>query len=391
MLLKISAILSMTVALILAGCGGGGSTTATPATATGQFKDSKTSGLNYASGGQTGVTGADGSFTYEVGQPVTFKIGGVTIGTATGKSAVTPIDLVTAGTSSSAAVQNRVRFLMMLDSDNDATNGITISSAVQAAAASWPQPDFSVPEANFSTAVSGIQAAVNIADSRVPVLPVATVAKTHLESTLRCSYAGAYKGTFAGDDTGQFGVLVDAITGSVSGFAYSNFSAATIGLSGSVPISYDQNAAFVSGNGTGGTTFDGKYTSVNGVSGIWQNASTPTPSIGTFSGSRIGGASNAAYRFTGQYSGSSDNGLMTFDLVTTTNSVTGVGYSVPFNTLFTVTGTLNGNTLTGTTSTGSTITATIAMNSNLSTGTVSGNWTATGGSGIFTGSGCKLN
>jgi hypothetical protein len=265
MRLKISAILSMTVALAIAGCGGNSDTGVS--TATGQFKDSNTSGLTYTSGAQTGVTGADGSFTYEAGKSVTFKIGGVTLGTATGKAVVTPIDLATNGTSATDEVRNRVRFLMMLDRDGDVTNGINISSSVQAAATMWSQLDFNVPEANFSTAVSGIQATVNLADNnRNPVLPSAITAQSHLESTLRCTYAGAYKGTFAGDDTGQFGVLVDALSGSVSGVAFSNSSPTPIVLTGVTPISYNQNVAFVSGSTSTGVSFSGKYTSVSGVS-----------------------------------------------------------------------------------------------------------------------------
>jgi len=43
------------------------------------------------------VTSADGSFEYTVGEPVTFSVGGVTLGRNDGKAVVTPLDLVDNG------------------------------------------------------------------------------------------------------------------------------------------------------------------------------------------------------------------------------------------------------------------------------------------------------
>lgn len=64
------------VATLLTACGGGGGSGGSGTSlATGYFKDSNTQGLRYVAGGQAGVTGADGSFTYEVGRPVSFYIG----------------------------------------------------------------------------------------------------------------------------------------------------------------------------------------------------------------------------------------------------------------------------------------------------------------------------
>ncbi len=98
----------------LAACGGGGGSGGSVTTASGVFKDSNVSGMSYTSGGQIGTTGTDGSFTYEVGQAVTFSIGGVTIGSTTGQSVVTPVDLIPDGSSSTLQVLNIVRFLLML-------------------------------------------------------------------------------------------------------------------------------------------------------------------------------------------------------------------------------------------------------------------------------------
>jgi len=374
--------LSISVMLTLAACGGGGSSSGGGVTtATGQFKDGNTSGISYVSGGQSGTTGSDGSFTYEVGKTVTLSIGGITIGTTNGKSIVTPVDLVSGGSSSSVEVQNIVRLLIMLDDDGDPSNGINISPSVLAAASNWSQVDFS--STDLSVELTSIISDAASADGGTHTLPSASAAQAHLESTLLCSYSGAYKGTFSGSDRGTFGILVDSSSGNAIGVAYSIPSDQYIGLSGTAPISYDQNVAFVSGNTTTGATFSGQFTSVNGVSGSWQNS----PDSGSFSGSRIGGVTDAAYRFTGNYTGN-DFGLFSFD-VNGSNNVTGIAYSVAGDEQVTVSGTVSGTTLTATTSGGTAIAGTL----DIATGGLSGTWNdaAEGLSGTFSGSGCKLN
>lgn len=83
----------------------------------GQFKVTNIAGLRFVSGGQSGVTNSSGTFTYEQGADITFSIGGVTLGITTGKAIITPIDLIASGSADHIAVQNMVRFLLMLDSD----------------------------------------------------------------------------------------------------------------------------------------------------------------------------------------------------------------------------------------------------------------------------------
>jgi len=273
-------ILAISVALTLAACGGGGgSGSGGVTTATGQFKDSNTAGISYVSGDQSGFTDSNGTFTYEIGGTVTFSIGGVNIGTSSGKSIVTPIDLISGGSSSTLEVQNIVRFLLMLDDDGDPSNGINISSSVQTIAANWSQVNFST--ADLPAELASIKFDAALADGGTHTLPDANIAQAHLESTLLCSYAGAYKGTYSGDDNGNFGFLIDASNGNVTGIAYSIPFNQYIDLSGTTPISYDQNVAFVSGNTTTGATFSGQFTSVNGVTGSWQQS----PDSGSFSGS----------------------------------------------------------------------------------------------------------
>ncbi len=371
-------------ALLLTSCGGGtASTGGTPAasTATGIFRDSNTAGLSYVSGAQTGVTDANGQFTYEVGGMVTFSVGGVTLGTTLGKTIITPVDLVAGGSSSSVEVQNITRFLLMLDEDGNSANGINISAAAQTASANWVQVNFLT--ADLPSELTSIISDAATADNGNHTLPNTTSAQTHLEETILCTYAGAYRGTYTGNDNGTFGLLVDANNGNVSGLAYSTDSQEDIILSGTDSVSFDQNAAFVSGNTSTGTSFSGRFTSTNALTGTWENS----PESGGFSGSRIGGSNNARYRYTGSYSGG-DSGLFSFD-IDALNNVSGLGYSIAGDELLNISGTLSGSALTITSVNGTSISGSL----NTTTGSLSGTWSDSteGTSGTFTGSGCELN
>lgn len=378
-------ILLLLVMWTLAGCGGSGGGDDSPttgSTATGYFKDNNVSGLTYTSGEQSGVTDANGRFIYEVGQPVSFSIGGVTIGSGAGKTVMTPVDLVSGGSSNTTAVQNIVRFLIMLDEDGDLDNGISITASVQETAADWSQVDFSTSD--LENEISSIMADATTADGGSHMLPTATTAQYHLEETMRCSYAGAYQGTYAGDDQGVFGIMVDAQTGYASGVGYSNLWDDLFYLDGSTPMSYNQNLDFISGHASTGANFEGSFSASGSVSGSWNDPDEGDS--GTFQGSRVGGALNAVYRFTGTFSGD-DNGLFTFD-VDAQNNITGVAYSIFDDDLDNLTGTLSGTSLSITTNDGATASGTL----NTTTGSLDGTWTGTGGdSGIFTGAGCKLN
>lgn len=377
-------IFVISIMFTVAACGGGGGSSGGEiTTATGQFKDSNTIGLNYVSGGQSGVTGADGSFTYEVGKTVTFSVGGVTIGTSDGKSIITPVDLVSGGSSNLVEVLNIVSFLMMLDDDGDPSNGINISPLIQPFAENWAQVDFTL--ADLFPALDSIISDAASADSGDHYFPSIDNATNHLEETLRCSYAGAYKGTFSGDDNGTFGFLVDALNGTVRGVAYSIPSGQHMIFSGTggTAISYDQNVTFVTGPTNTGAIFSGQFTSVNEMSGTWQESLDS----GSFSGSRIGGATDALYRFTGNYTGE-DYGLFSFD-VDSSSKVTGIAYSVEYDELYTLSGSVSGTSLSATTSEGAVITGLL----NTADGSLSGTWTnnVDGLSGAFSGGGCRLN
>ena len=125
---------------VFAACGGGGGgSTPTPpptggpppppTTEVGVFIDSPVEGLGYQSGSRTpGTTDAEGMFVYEVGQTLTFSVGGVELGTLPdGQPLVTPYDF-------GDAAENIARLLQTLDADGNHLNGIDLTAAATALA-----------------------------------------------------------------------------------------------------------------------------------------------------------------------------------------------------------------------------------------------------------------
>jgi len=99
--------------------------------ATGILVDSPVSGITYAaSSGKSGITNDKGNFNFNHGDKIEFKLGDLTLGNISGSQIVTPIEL--AGDNANKA-QNLLVLLQSLDSDGDATNGITISNETAAA------------------------------------------------------------------------------------------------------------------------------------------------------------------------------------------------------------------------------------------------------------------
>ena len=196
----------MSATLLVAACGGGGggsdsSSAGTPgggtppATRSGIFLDSPVAGLAYTSGSIAGTTGADGSFTCEVGQPVVFSVGNARLPQVTCTSTtevVTPVSVFATTDATDTRVVNLARLLQTLDSDGNPDNGISLASQVHTSAASLPASiDFSSTAA-FESAVNGLVATL----AGAAVIPSATLvaptdATTHLQAQLT-SIAGAW-------------------------------------------------------------------------------------------------------------------------------------------------------------------------------------------------------
>ena len=181
---------------------------------TGFFIDSGVEGSNYTRlSGTSDITGKGGSYTYNYGETITFKIGNLVIGETLALGTVTPKEIVSfenleLNTSINAPdVNNRVRMLMSLDSDGIAANGIEINTTIQTISQNWSTPDYSLPEANFTDSL-------RVATNNYPMNIVSkNDAKLHFEKTLRCVYSGAYRGSWvlpSGGKEGFVGILIQA-------------------------------------------------------------------------------------------------------------------------------------------------------------------------------------
>jgi len=382
--------LAFALSIGFTGCGGGGDsssgvTTATTATTDGNFKDANVIGLEYKSGSENGLTGTNGSYTCENGKDITFSLGNVILGTVTCNQLITPVELVTSGSVDNQTVVNLVKFLTMIDNDGDTSNGITITQEVRTLAKNWTNIDFTSVTFNTDTTITTIVDDINnnINDGIVHSLPTDLDAKNHLTSTLMCAYSGAFSGSFSGDDNGGFGALISPTTGEMLTVGYSQTYQDYFYGWGSLGFSLD-NIRTIQGAVTTGATFTGKINTVNSVSGTWVNSSYG----GTFSGTRIGGAVNAEYRVVGGYSGGA-TGLFAFD-IDSSNNITGIAYNPYEDKTYSISGSINGNVMTATSSDGATITADFDKTTGVVSNTL---WTNEnyGISGTFVGSGCKLN
>lgn len=140
-------LIALAALLGLAGCGGGGGGGGSPPspgpeTQTGVFTDAPVQGLAYACApsGQSGITDANGQFEFADGDQCTFSIGNLALPPVTAALVITPREIAAviaadAGATQSAETltQNLFQFFQTLDSDGDASNGITLPSNLDAA------------------------------------------------------------------------------------------------------------------------------------------------------------------------------------------------------------------------------------------------------------------
>jgi VCBS repeat-containing protein len=108
----------------LTGCSGGGGGSSSGGGGgsspyyTGYFIDTNVSGLVYETASRQGITGTDGSFLYQAGDRITFKIGSTPIGTVRARDVTTNSGIVTPYTmypNSTSAQRNLARVLLSID------------------------------------------------------------------------------------------------------------------------------------------------------------------------------------------------------------------------------------------------------------------------------------
>ncbi|TPV52893.1 hypothetical protein FJ444_20980, partial [Aestuariibacter sp. GS-14] len=115
--------LSLIASSVLYGCGSNNS----PNVSEGLFIDAAVEGLHYTSGNTSGVTDADGKFSYEEGQNIKFYVDGLFLGEVSGSDIITPLTFQTVEESKVGNVAiNIARLLQTLDVDLNPENGIQI-------------------------------------------------------------------------------------------------------------------------------------------------------------------------------------------------------------------------------------------------------------------------
>ena len=191
----------------------------------GYFIDSGVSGLEYTTNASVyNLTQDGGAYEYIYNDILSFKVGGVDLGSAYGGSTITPKDLAIFEKLSSIedieeidpndfnlslrddAVVNRARFLLSLDS-NLSKIGIQISEETRKAAKEWQDINFSLASDRF---VEDVVAKTSLEASQ---LVSYSSALDHLESSLRCTYSGAYRGNWIvadGSRSGFVGILIQS-------------------------------------------------------------------------------------------------------------------------------------------------------------------------------------
>jgi hypothetical protein len=310
----------------------------------GVFRSDTVIGLGYVSGTHSGLTDTSGAFTYEEGQGITFFVGAVSIGgVPTAKNLLTPVDLVAPGNGASNRVLNVVRFLMMLDEDANINNGIQISAAVTAAAASWMPVDFDTTD--LPTALAPIIQQATAADGFPHVLPDAATAQTHLRMAFYCTHSGTYFGTFGvNSPSGRYGDFVASVfpDGSMHSIAYARGTVAGFELQTNDAVSPLLDATFEQSDESSGSSLQGSFADATYLSGTYTAGAT-----GKF---QAGGDASvtATYKFTGSYTNTPK------DLTTSSphtepaslymDDLNRVSATAPGS----LTGTVSGNTFTGT-------------------------------------------
>jgi hypothetical protein len=181
-----------------------------------------------------------------------------------------------------------VRFLMLLDQDGDPSNGVQISSAVTAAAASWPAVDFNTGD--LPTALSAIIQQASTADGVTHTLPDAMIAQTQLRDAFYCAYSGVFVGAYTASTAVDERNVLSAMILPDGSVSVTGLAAGT----GAVDPSLDSGFASISQSPAGG--IQGTIADPDFLSGTYTAGTA-----GTFGAARIGNIPDARYRFTGNF------------------------------------------------------------------------------------------
>ena len=110
-----------------------GASDGTSSLQTGVYLDSRVAGLRYVTATQSGYTDANGAYKFMPGETVQFYLYGTALNNTKASLVLTPADATDADLDYTV---NLLRFLQTVDTDNDASNGITLPT-VDASDASY--------------------------------------------------------------------------------------------------------------------------------------------------------------------------------------------------------------------------------------------------------------
>lgn len=196
----------------LAGCGGNNndnnSTPPEDTVLTGTLFDSPVANVDYTTDTQSGVTDAQGEFSYVEGERVIFSIGDLNFPSALADEVVTPMDMVGFQNPSDFRVVNIIRLLQSLDDDGNPDNGIAITETAKNSATAV---NFGLLEEDFEASGAVLNLIAN--GGQMPVV-TALVSKAqaiaHFEAEL--TEAGIPFGTVAEQNEAQILAYLDENT-----------------------------------------------------------------------------------------------------------------------------------------------------------------------------------
>jgi hypothetical protein len=283
---------------------------------TGVFKAGNVAGLDFVSGGQSGVTDSGGRFTCRAGESIAFSLGNVDLGDADCVTVVHAAALTASGSLIDPKSINITRFLLLLDHDQVPTNGIEISAALRSLADSWPAVDFTA--ADFEGELVRIVSDIASTEGRASVsVPSGAEAFAYLDASLSCAYSGLFANTFlAGQPSALTEVALIVYRDTASGTDLFNarlrrndpVSQLNVLAEGTVELKALPTLINGPSDATGSISAD--YQTPDVIAGSWGNgiAQQLIDRTGGFEAVRIGGGLGD-YRFTGTLTWIGDSGM----------------------------------------------------------------------------------
>jgi hypothetical protein len=167
----------------------------------GQFFDATVHGLEFVSGDRSGITDENGVFSFQSGENIEFRVGGIVLGSATPARKMNPMHLAETTDAADPVVTNIARFLQTIDNDGNPSNGIRITKAVRAAAAGKTlnfvqEIDAFENDANVQSVIAELTAQTN---KGTRSLVDASAAQSALMSGIRNGFMGEYSGGYCED------------------------------------------------------------------------------------------------------------------------------------------------------------------------------------------------